>query len=79
MTCYAYDVSQDTLLRCAKLEVRKRKLDEQEGQLERLYQRSLQSKYDVAEDADEDGEEEEDEQDDEEDQEYDDEVSTGIL
>lgn len=43
--------------------MRKRRLDEQEGQLERLYQRSLQSKYDVAEDADEEGEDEEDEED----------------
>ena len=44
---------QDTLLRCAKLESRKRSLEAQEAQLDERYRRSLQSKYDAAESADE--------------------------
>jgi len=53
---------QDTLLRCAKLESRKRSLEAQEAQLEQQYRRSLQGKYDAAEDADENEEGNDDEE-----------------
>eukprot|EP01032_Pedospumella_encystans_P013349 gene13349-15376_t len=62
---------QDTLLRCAKLETRKRSLEAQEADLEARYRRALQGKYDAAEDAEEgeeDGDDEEEE--DEEDEDY---------
>jgi type II secretory ATPase GspE/PulE/Tfp pilus assembly ATPase PilB-like protein len=66
---------QDTLLRCAKLEVRKRALEAREQQLDEAYQQRMTSKYDAVEDATEeegddgveDDEDEEDEEDDEED------------
>ena len=57
---------QDTLLRCAKLEVRKRVLDVQEEELGRLYKRSMQGKYDEEEEVEEeedDGEEDDEDED----------------
>lgn len=63
---------QDTLLRCAKLETRKRSLEAQEADLEARYRRALQGKYDAAEDAEENeetGDEEEDEEEHDEDHE----------
>ncbi len=60
---------QDTLLRCAKLETRKRSLEAQEADLEARYRRALQGKYDAAEDAEE-GEEDEDEEEEEEEEDH---------
>jgi hypothetical protein len=67
---------QDTLLRCAKLELRKRMLEAREVQLDAQYQQRMTSKYDAAEDAtEEEGDEEEDEDEEGEDEEGDEEVS----
>jgi ribosomal protein L12E/L44/L45/RPP1/RPP2 len=56
------DELQDTLLRCAKLEVRKRMLDVQEEELGRMYQRERQRQYDAQEDVEDDDEEEDEEE-----------------
>jgi TATA-binding protein-associated factor Taf7 len=71
---------QDTLLRCAKLEVRKRALEAREQQLDEAYQQRMTSKYDAVEDAtEEEGDDGAEDDEDEEDEEDEEEVSLVIL
>jgi Mg-chelatase subunit ChlI len=67
---------QDTLLRCAKLEVRKRALEAREQQLDEAYQQRMTSKYDAVEDATEEEGDDGAEDDDEEEEEDDEDVSS---
>jgi Mg-chelatase subunit ChlI len=73
--CYS-DGVQDTLLRCAKLEVRKRALEAREQQLDEAYQQRMTSKYDAVEDATEEEGDDGAEDDDDEEEEDDEDVSS---